>query len=161
MYAATKEEISAKVEAMSDFSKLKSVGKKVKPIGLLFSCANMVPELPRVAAKTFEDAKSGDYIFTHECGLISEQLAYSLSRHKGVLTLDLTLRGQIQVRFRESMRRFKDVADHDFSIINFSKPYASGNLNDEAVVLLHTLDISQETLLRKQTQHLQFLGNVS
>ncbi|KAJ5052606.1 hypothetical protein J3E74DRAFT_388204, partial [Bipolaris maydis] len=37
LYAASKEEISIKVEAMGDFSKLKSVGKKAKRIGLLFS----------------------------------------------------------------------------------------------------------------------------
>jgi hypothetical protein len=37
LYAASKEEISVKIEAMGDLSKLKSVGKKAKRIGLLFS----------------------------------------------------------------------------------------------------------------------------
>jgi hypothetical protein len=43
---------------------------------------------------------------------------------------------------------------------NFPQPYAFGNLNDEVVVLLHTLGISPETLLAKQAQHLEFLRNV-
>lgn len=41
------------------------------------------------------------------------------------------------------------------------QPYAFGNLNDEVVVLLHTLGISTEVLLQKQQQHLNFLSNVA
>jgi hypothetical protein len=41
MYAASKENISVNIEAMGDLSKLKSVGKKAKRIGLLFSSADM------------------------------------------------------------------------------------------------------------------------
>jgi hypothetical protein len=40
------------------------------------------------------------------------------------------------------------------------QPYAFGSLNDEIIVLLHTLGISQETLLSKQAQYLTFLQNV-
>lgn len=41
------------------------------------------------------------------------------------------------------------------------QPYAFGSLNDEVVVLLHTLGISQEALLSKQAQYLTFLQNAS
>ena len=41
------------------------------------------------------------------------------------------------------------------------QPYALGSLNDEVIVLLHTLGISAEMLLRKQQRHLDFLRNVS
>jgi hypothetical protein len=43
----------------------------------------------------------------------------------------------------------------------YSKPYAFGSLNDEVVVLLHTLGISTGTLLQKQQQYLNFLNSVS
>ncbi|KAJ4288053.1 hypothetical protein N0V90_012070 [Kalmusia sp. IMI 367209] len=183
MYAASKETISSKIEAMGDLSKLKSVGKKAKRIGLLFSSAEMALQLPSNRCQDIDDVKRDEYIFTDGCGLISPHLARQLVQqrnvmfrdkrylpsvyqiryrgYKGVLTLDPTLKGQIQVQFRESMRKFKDAADHSFAVVDYSKPYAFGSLNDEVVVLLHTLGISQNTLLRKQHEHLKFLQNVS
>ncbi|RYP23845.1 hypothetical protein DL765_000922 [Monosporascus sp. GIB2] len=177
MYAATKEEISSKIEAMGDFTKLKSVGKKAKRIGLLFSSAEMALTLSADRYEDIEDVKRADYIFTDGCGLISPQLARQLAQrrniifrdkrylpsvyqiryrgYKGLLTLDPSLRGQVQVQFRESMRKFKDASDYSFA------PYAFGSLNDEVVVLLHTLGISQDTLLRRQQEHLEFIRNVS
>jgi hypothetical protein len=75
------------------------------------------------------------------------------------------------------MRKFKDGVDLSFSVVDYSKvwfpminsakcsdysqPYAFGSLNDEVVVLLHTLGISQDMLLEKQRQHLEFLQSVS
>jgi hypothetical protein len=41
--------------------------------------------------------------------------------YKGVLTLDPTLKGQILVQFRESMRKFKDAPDHSFAVVDYSK----------------------------------------
>ncbi|EUC27040.1 hypothetical protein COCCADRAFT_10243 [Bipolaris zeicola 26-R-13] len=179
LYAASKEEISIKVEAMGDFSKLKSVGKKAKRIGLLFSSADIALDLPPDRCQDIDDVATKQYIFTDGCGLISIQLAQHLAQkrnivfrnrrylpsvyqiryrgYKGVLTLDPTLRGQIQVQFRASMRKFKDSPDYSLAVVDYSKPYAFGSLNDEIVVLLHTLGISQETLLAKQTRHLTFL----
>jgi hypothetical protein len=143
MYAASKENISVNIEAMGDLSKLKSVGKKAKRIGLLFSSADMALELPPKRCEDIEDVKRDDYIFTDGCGLISPQLARRLVQdrniifrgrrylpavfqiryrgYKGVLTLDRTLQGQIQVQFRESMRKFKDAADHSFAVVAYSK----------------------------------------
>lgn len=37
------------------------------------------------------------------------------------------------------------------------KPYSFGNLNDEIIILLHSLGISQNTLLERQQQHLDLL----
>ncbi|KAH8733141.1 RNA dependent RNA polymerase-domain-containing protein [Phaeosphaeriaceae sp. PMI808] len=183
LYAASKEEISAKVEAMGDLSKLKSVGKKAKRIGLLFSSAEVTLDLPPNRCQDIEDVATKDYIYTDGCGLISSQLARHLAQkrnivfrdrrycpsvfqiryrgYKGVLTLDPTLQGQIQIQFRASMRKFKDSPDHSFAVVDYSKPYSFGSLNDEVVVLLYTLGISQEMLLAKQAEHLKFLQNVS
>ncbi|KAI4619576.1 uncharacterized protein J4E87_007466 [Alternaria ethzedia] len=183
MYGASKEDISAKIEAMGDLSKLKSVGKKAKRIGLLFSSAEAALDLSPERCRDIDDVKRDDYVFTDGCGLISLQLARQLSQrrniifrnqrylpsvfqiryrgYKGVLTLDPTLQGKEQVQFRESMRKFKDASDHSFAVVDYSKPYVYGSLNDEVVVLLHTLGISADILLDKQQQHLHFLNNVS
>jgi hypothetical protein len=198
LYAAPKEQISAKIEAMGDLSKLKSVGKKAKRIGLLFSSAEASLTLLPERSQDIDDVSSKDYIFTDGCGLISPQLAAQLAlrRHitfrnqkylpsiyqiryrgyKGVLTLDPTLRGQVMAQFRASMRKFKDAPDHSFAVVDYSKvmcfrsvltgtnvlqPYAFGSLNDEVIVLLHALGISQETLLSKHAQYLTFLQDVN
>lgn len=143
MYAASKEEISAKIEAMGDLSKLKSVGKKAKRIGLLFSSAETALELSPKRCEDIGDVKRDDYIFTDGCGLISLQLALQLAQrrniifrnlryvpsvfqiryrgYKGVLTLDRSLQGHVQVQFRESMRKFKDASDLSFAVVDYSK----------------------------------------
>jgi hypothetical protein len=143
LYAASREEISAKIEAMGDLSKLKSVGKKAKRIGLLFSSAEVSLSLPPDRCQDIDDVATKDYIFTDGCGLISTQLARHLAQkrnivfrdrrylpsvyqiryrgYKGVLTLDPTLLGQIQVQFRASMRKFKDSPDHSFAVVDYSK----------------------------------------
>ena len=143
MFAATRQEISAKVEAMGDFSKLKSVGKKAKRIGLLFSSAEMAVTLDPSRCEDIDDIKYNDYIFTDGCGLISVQLARQLVQrrniayrnkrylpsvfqiryrgYKGVLTLCPALKGKIQVQFRDSMRKFKDAKDLSLSVVEYSK----------------------------------------
>jgi hypothetical protein len=143
LYAASKEEISTKIEGMGDLSKLKSVGKKAKRIGLIFSSAEMALALSPGRCEDIEDVKRDEYIFTDGCGLISPQLARQLAQkrkiifrdrrylpsvfqiryrgYKGVLTLDRTLKGQVQVQFRESMRKFKDASDHSFAVVDYSK----------------------------------------
>jgi hypothetical protein len=143
MLAASKEEISSKIEKMGDLSKLKSVGKKAKRIGLLFSKAEMALTLSPDRCEDIDDITVNDYIFTDGCGLISLQLAKKLVQqrnivyrgkryipsvyqiryrgYKGVLTLDPTLGGQIEVQFRDSMRKFKDASNHGFSVVDYSK----------------------------------------
>jgi hypothetical protein len=139
MYAASKEEISAKIEAMGDLSKLKSVGKKAKRIGLLFSSAEIALDLSPGRCRDINDIKRDEYVFTDGCGLISARLARQLAQrrniihrnkrylpsvfqiryrgYKGVLTLDPTLRGKEHVLFRESMRKFKDASDYSFAVV--------------------------------------------
>jgi hypothetical protein len=143
MYAASKEQISAKIEAMGDLSKLRSVGKKAKRIGLLFSSAEVSLDLPPERCQDIDDVIYQDYIFTDGCGLISLQCARLLAQrrnitfrncrycpsvyqiryrgYKGVLTLDPTLSGQSSVQFRKSMRKFKDSPDYSFAVVDYSK----------------------------------------
>ncbi|KAK5170250.1 uncharacterized protein LTR77_004836 [Saxophila tyrrhenica] len=183
LFAATKPEISVMVEALGDFSKMKSVAKKVKRIGLLFSTAEVAVQLDPDRCEDIDDVVFQDYTFTDGCGLISEQLARTVVQrrnivfrnkrylpsvfqirykgYKGVLTLAPSLKGQFQVQFRQSMKKFTTATDNSFSVVECSKPYSFGYLNDEVILLLHSLGISAEMLHRKQAEYLHFLDQVS
>ena len=69
---------------------------------------------------------------------------------------------QILVHFRHSMRKFKVGADGDntFSVVDdggFSKPFVYGRFNNDAVTLLSSLGITNETFFRKQSEYLEKL----
>lgn len=55
------------------------------------------------------------------------------------------------------MRRFKGAVNHNLYVVEYSKPYAYGYLNNETILLLHTLGVSRDVLLRKQADYLNFL----
>jgi hypothetical protein len=143
MYAASKEQIHARIEAMGDFSKLKSVGKKAKRIGLLFSSAEVSLDVLPDRCEDIDDVADKDYIFTDGCGLMSIHFARLMAQrrnivfrdrrylpsvfqiryrgYKGVLTLDPTLYGKIMIQFRKSMRKFKDSPDYSFAVVDYSR----------------------------------------
>lgn len=143
LFAGSKEEISRRIEALGDFSKIKTVAKKSKRIGLLFSSADMAMILDPSRCEDFPDVQTKDYIFTDGCGLISQHLASQLVKqrnivyrnqrytpsvfqiryrgYKGVLMLEPELSGQILVKFRDSMKKFKGGDDLSFSVVAYSK----------------------------------------
>lgn len=143
MFAATRQEIAHKIEAMGDFSGMKTVAKKAKRIGLLFSSAEMATALDPDRCEDIDDVTLGDYCFTDGCGLMSKQLAkLAVQRrnivfhnqryqpsvfqiryrgYKGVLMIDDAMRGKIQARFRHSMRKFTAHGDISLSVVDYSK----------------------------------------
>ncbi|EXK24346.1 hypothetical protein FOMG_18917 [Fusarium oxysporum f. sp. melonis 26406] len=182
LMAASKEEISKKTEALGDFSKMKTVGKKAKRIGLLFSSAATVMTIDPDRCEDIPDVESDDYIFTDGCGLIAPKLANDLARrtrilfrdarytpsvfqiryrgYKGVVTVDPRMAKQkALLKLRKSMKKFNGGEDHSFAVVEYSKPFSYGYLNDETIILLHALGISQETLLSKQRDHFRLLSN--
>jgi hypothetical protein len=147
LFAASKDEIKAKVDGLGDFSKIKSVAKKAKRIGLLFSTAEIGVTLHPDRCEDIADVQSKEYCFTDGCGLISTLLAEQLVKktqitfrnvrytpsvfqiryrgYKGVLTFEPKLQKQILVQFRDSMRKFKEVKDLTLSVVDYSKVSAS------------------------------------
>lgn len=143
LLAASKNTISCRVENLGDFSKLKTVAKKAKRIGLLFSAAETAMNLPANRCEDISDIKTRDYNFTDGCGLISPHLAQILVKkmgirfrnkkyspsvfqiryrgYKGVLMMDPTMKGEKWVKFRESMKKFEGGEDLSFSVIDYSK----------------------------------------
>ncbi|KAK3994424.1 RNA dependent RNA polymerase-domain-containing protein [Cladorrhinum sp. PSN332] len=183
LYAAPKDIIARKVDSLGDFSTMKTVGKKAKRIGLLFSTAQVAMHVDPDRVEDIPDIESADYVYTDGCGLISPRLASELARrvrivfrdkrytpsvfqiryrgYKGVVTVDPTmLRGdpKVLLKMRSSMRKFKGGDDHSFSVVEYSKPYTYGYLNDEVVVLLRALGIESKMFARKQEEHFQFLA---
>ena len=180
LYAASKEEAARIIESLGQFP-TKSVAKNSKRIGLLFSAAKMATILQPDRCQDIPDIRKGDYIFTDGCGLISMHFARLLVQkanlcfrnkrytpsvfqiryrgYKGVLTLHPELQGKTLVQFRESMKKFSGCEDLSFSVVDYSKPYAFGFLNDESILLLHALGISQDVLVKKQREDLDFLAS--
>lgn len=143
LFAGSKDELSKKVTNLGDFSKIKSVAKKAKRIGLLFSTTSGGITLREYQYEDIPDIQNKDYNFTDGCGLISVSLVKELAKqqkftfrnvrytpsvlqiryrgYKGVLTLEPTLRGNVHVQFRDSMRKFKDAVDLTLSVVDYSK----------------------------------------
>jgi regulator of nonsense transcripts 1 len=147
LYAAPKPDISQKIEALGDFTKMKTVAKKAKRIGLLFSVAEIATTVQPDRCEDIQDVETKDYIFTDGCGLISPKLAHELARkvgvafrnirytpsvfqiryrgYKGVVMLDLGMKGKTLIKFRKSMKKFSGASDMSFSVIEYSKVFIS------------------------------------
>lgn len=65
------------------------------------------------------------------------------------------------VHFRDSMKKFKTTIDVTFSVVDYSSPYKFGRLNNDVVVLLASLGISNEKFLAKQDQYFNWITEAS
>lgn len=64
-------------------------------------------------------------------------------------------------QFRKSMKKFSTTADITFSVVNFSKPYTFGRLNNDVIVLLSSLGVTNEKLLAKQQSYFDWITEAS
>ncbi|TFY79169.1 hypothetical protein EWM64_g4844 [Hericium alpestre] len=83
--------------------------------------------------------------------------------YKGVLMLHPPLDQEKKhlVEFRKSMKKFNATADNIFSVVNYSTPYSFARLNNEIVVLLSSLGISNDVFLRKQAEYFSWVEEAS
>ena len=143
LFAGTKDEIHRKIEAFGDFAKMKTVQKKAKRIGLLFSVAQVAMEVQPSQCEDIPDVETADYVFTDGCGLIAPHLARELSRrvgimfrnvrytpsvfqiryrgYKGVVELDPRMKEKTLLKLRKSMKKFSGGTDYSFSVVAYSK----------------------------------------
>ena len=143
LLAGSRQEVSRKVENLGDFSKITSVAKKAKRIGLLFSVSHAVLEVPPERCEDIEDIENANYNFTDGCGNISPDLAARLVRekpilfrnkryrpsvfqiryrgYKGVVSLDPRMKKGLWLQFRKSMRKFTGTDDLSFAVVEYSK----------------------------------------
>jgi hypothetical protein len=67
----------------------------------------------------------------------------------------------ILAQFRDSMKKFNATLDNTFSVVDYSKPYAFGRLNNDIIVLISSLGIPDEALLAKQQQYFRWIEDAS
>lgn len=168
-----------RINEFGDFTKIASVAKRAKRIGLLFSAAESTIQLDETKCLDINDVEENGHVFTDGCGLISKKYAKQLSLlskiifhdiaynpsvyqirykgYKGVLMLAPNLATKHHVHFRSSMKKFNSCPDDTFSVLDYSKPYTFGYLNGELVTLLSTLGISDQIFIRKQREYFMFL----
>ncbi|KAG5352321.1 hypothetical protein C0989_002856 [Termitomyces sp. Mn162] len=183
--ATTDKELDDRIYALGDYGKIMNVAKRAKRIGLLFSEAQLDWQLEPKYIADIPDIKSGDEIFSDGCGLMSKHFAVQVSRkkkiifrgvrytpsvfqirylgYKGVLMLhpDLDKEKKHLVQFRKSMKKFSTTSDITFSLVNYSKPYTFGRLNNDVIVLLSSLGITNEKLRSKQQEYFEWIRQAS
>lgn len=67
----------------------------------------------------------------------------------------------VLVQFRASMKKFATDQNQTFSVVDHSSPYSFGRLNNDIIVLLSSLGISNERLLAKQDSYFQWISSAS
>jgi hypothetical protein len=139
----SKDDVATKVEALGDFSKIKTVAKKAKRIGLLFSSCHAIMQVLEERCKDIDDIENLGYIFTDGCGLISQRFAQLLAQkmpiivrsqrylpsvlqiryrgYKGVVTLEPQMPPERWLELRKSMRKFVGTSDFSFAVVEYSK----------------------------------------
>ncbi|OAP58356.1 hypothetical protein AYL99_07446 [Fonsecaea erecta] len=179
LLAGSKQEVSKKVEALGDFNKIKTVAKKAKRIGLLFSTADIVLDVPRSRCRDIEDIERNGFIFTDGCGLASKGFVHLVASkktiifhdqryypsvlqiryqgYKGVVCVEPRMEKGLWLKLRKSMKKFSGTDDMSFAVVAFSKPYTYGYLNDEIILLLNSLAIDAAVFTKKQKEYFEFL----
>ncbi|KAJ7754189.1 RNA-directed RNA polymerase [Mycena maculata] len=182
-------ELDDRIYRLGDFQRLMSAAKRAKRIGLLFSEAQVDYNLDPIFVKDIEDIKSGDELFSDGCGLMSKWLAIQLAKkkkiifrgvrytpcvfqirylgYKGVLMLHPQLDAErasgqnYLVHFRQSMKKFSTTQNTTFSVVGHSCPYSFGRLNNDIIVLLSSLGITDEKLLAKQEAYFKWITDAA
>lgn len=69
--------------------------------------------------------------------------------------------GQHLAEFRKSMKKFTTTLNDTFSVVGYSQPYSFGRLNNDIIVLLSSLGVTNEKLLDKQEEYFKWLKSAS
>lgn len=134
--------VDQEVDTLGDFT-MKTVAKKAKRIGLLFSSAHAVIEVEPTRCRDIPDIERESYVFTDGCGNIAPAMARLLVQrkpilfrnkryhpsvfqiryrgYKGVVVLDPKMEPHIWLELRSSMKKFSGGSDLSFSVVEYSK----------------------------------------
>ena len=83
--------------------------------------------------------------------------------YKGVLMMhpEMDKEKTYLAKFRKSMKKFSTTQDHSFSVVGYSKPYAFGRLNNDIIVLLSSIGVTNEKLVAKQEAFFRWIEEAS
>ncbi|KAF8709476.1 AAA domain, partial [Rhizoctonia solani] len=95
------------------------------------------------------------------CSFVSHNVTILIIQ--GVLAIhpQLDQAAQHHVHFRDSMRKLKTGADNTFSVVDYSKPYQFARLNNDIIVLLSALGITNEMLKTKQDAYFKWIESAN
>lgn len=160
LMAGSKESVCRHVESLGDFTTMKTVAKKAKRIGLLFSTAHSVLDVDATRCKDIEDIESEGYTFTDGCGLMSPALSRVLAQklpityrnrryhpsvfqiryrgYKGVVSIEPRMARGTWLELRKSMRKFRGTGDMSFAVIEYSRVSFCKLLDDASLTFLQS-----------------------
>ncbi|KAK3729797.1 hypothetical protein QZH41_003410 [Actinostola sp. cb2023] len=165
-----------------DFFQVRNPAKRADCINVLFTGFETTLDLPQREYFEIEDERKGRHNFTHGCGFMSQGFASEVQLSEqlftppsaavvlyqgscGVLVTRRDLK-ESKVEFRESMRKFT-IADNElrekvttFAVLDYSRPYTSGYLNIQSVMLLADRGVSHDYLKQLQEDYYLMLGNL-
>ncbi|KAG6331888.1 hypothetical protein ID866_7202 [Astraeus odoratus] len=177
-------ELDERIYQMGDFGRIMNAAKRAKRIGLLFSAAEIDVQLDPKWVTDIDDIENSSTIFSDGCGLMAKRFAIQVSKakriifrnqryvpsvfqirylgYKGVLMMHPEMEDEkCLVKFRKSMKKFSTIQDYSFSVVGFSKPFAFGRLNNDVIVLLSSLGVTDEKFLAKQQDYLRWIEDAS
>ncbi|KAF8439377.1 RNA dependent RNA polymerase-domain-containing protein [Boletus edulis BED1] len=178
-------ELDDRIYKLGDFGRIMNAAKRAKRIGLLFSAAELDIQLDPKWTTDMEDIENPDTVFSDGCGLMSKHWAIQVSKtkkiifrnqryvpcvlqirylgYKGVLMMhpEMDKEKKYLAKFRKSMKKFTTTQDHSFSVVGYSKPYAFGRLNNDIIVLLSSLGVTNEKLVAKQEAYFRWIEEAS
>ncbi|KAF8555926.1 RdRP-domain-containing protein [Imleria badia] len=178
-------ELDERIYVLGDFGRIMNAAKRAKRIGLLFSAAELDVQLDPKWITDIDDIENADTIFSDGCGLMAKHWAIQVSKakriifrnqryvpcvlqirylgYKGVLMMhpEMDKEKKYLAKFRKSMKKFTTTQDHSFSVVGYSKPYAFGRLNNDIIVLLSSLGVTNEKLVAKQAEYFRCIEEAS
>ena len=171
------------IQALGDFSAIKTVSKRLARISLLFTEVQLTSiKIDRKDIRMIQDVVINGQTFTDGCGLIGKSLAEEiwseikpaafdgylpsvyqmrLQGYKGVLALDGDTTNKDKICVRPSMEKFSTEKLPNFGICDFSMPNTFGSLNKQFIMLLSGLGIKNEIFLNKQKEYINLLESMT
>jgi hypothetical protein len=143
------------------------VGEEVFSDGCGLVARNLTAQVARKKGIKFRNRRYTPTVFQIRClsrymmwpfkdtdGPVRRYLGY-----KGVLMVhpELDREKKHLVHFRKSMKKFNAKTANTFSVVDYSMPYSFGRLNNDIVVLLSSLGVTNEKLLAKQEEYFTWI----
>lgn len=103
------------------------------------------------------------YSCSFQGGVVADHTFPSYLGYKGVLMMhpEMDKEKKYLAKFRKSMKKFTTTHDSSFSVVGYSKPYAFGRLNNDIIVLLSSLGVTNEKLVAKQEAYFRWIKEAS
>ena len=174
MLRGTKEDVETVWKECGDFEAIKSVSKRLKRIGQLFSAAMPTRvEIQDEDVIEIDDIETVGGNFTDGCGKIGTDLAKRIMKEsklqdeyfpsvfqiryqgcKGVVIKDPSV-AENKLFIRKSMKKFNPGSKpfQELWLCDQSRPYSYGHLNRQFIMLFSGLGIKDDVFLQLQKEH--------